>query len=255
MSEAITDDLTSDEEYPIHKLHHEDAIIELATSCYSHGMSKREAETFAADSLDADPMGEKQNLQTLTHVLDIDQSTIRSHFQNSKESAADATTLDYMTRDSIPTRILASFSFSSTNPGVDKVEITVGKSYAHGADQPSLDESEYVLFISEYESSGWHEYEYRGEQVRRVMGRTKVVDETNRLLKEYRSNTNPVRVIGELMYALNLPGLIDPSDEYCLRIKLIDPLCSPNSPPEGYDEPPMTFANFSSVVNRFEQEE
>jgi hypothetical protein len=96
---------------------------------------------------------------------------------------------------------------SSNTEDVDSALITIGKYYG-GDNQDNMDP--FAIYISEYERTGWKQNMYVGETVRRVQTRTSVIDELNRILAEYRSNANPVRVVGEVMYAVNNHGSGDP---------------------------------------------
>lgn len=253
MVESIRDDITPDDDHPFPQLMNEDATIELAELLHDNGVSRREAEALATDFLDRDTHAEQQHLRDLSRILDLDPSTIRSHFNNAKQTVDEATAVRYMFRETLPQRIIGQFAFGSHTDHTDKVIVTVGRQFTYDSDQPDPDDATYIIYFAEYENTGWREHEYRGENVERVTGRRKVLDTINHHLTEYKSNDNPVRIIGELMYALDLDdGMLDPDNEYDVRMELVNPLCDATSPPDDHDKPPIVFAKYSSVLKRFD---
>lgn len=253
MNSSIRSDLTDDDELSFKEFRNPETVIKLATSLEENGLSVREAEAVAADALDTGVM-ENKSENKLAGLLDIKRSTVRTHLENGKNRISDGATQYYMMHEQRPKQIIGSFQISATADELEKIVVTIGKYYDMSIDDDvGMEDEEYIIYLSKYANAGWKEYEYRGESVRRVTGRHKVLDEMNRVLKEYRSNSNPLRVIGKLQYALGLDnGLLDPSSEYNIRMELVDPLCEPSGPPEEYDMPPTAFGGSPSVVDRFE---
>jgi len=234
-------------------------ILTLSTLLYSHGLTTRHAEILAADIMDRpDPMGDQQNLKALAERFEINDSTLRSHKQESETAVDDAQCIHYMLHETQrPKRLIATDSFSSHIDECDSVRFLIGR-YIENADSQPEDESdeEYAIYLTKYENTGWNEQTYIGEEVRRVTGRRAVLDEINRILAEYQSRMNPAPIVGDLMHALDIPeGPLDPHSEYRHRISLIDPLNDPDGPPEGYEKPPHPFGNLPSLITRPAHEE
>lgn len=252
VNHKISTHLSTDDTIGLHSMDTE-SIIHLATALHENGFSIREAEAMAADMLDRDTMGEQRHLNNLSTLTGITDSTVRSHYQNGKARLENGTIQHYMLNESMPKQIIARFRIPSTKAQVDSVIGTVGRYYNYSPDNEPGDnprEESYAICLAEYESTGWKDVEYRGETVRRVTGRTTVLDELNRILKDYESNYNPHRLIGEMMYALDIPnGQLNPEYEYKIDMELVSPLCNANEPPEEYDTAPHAYGNVPTLLN------
>jgi hypothetical protein len=252
MNSSIRSDLTTDDGLGFNEFRNPEPIIELATALEENGLSTREAEAIAADALDISVM-ENENLNKLADLLDIERSTVRTHLENGKTRINNGARQYYMVHEHRPQQIIGTLEISSAIDDLEKIVVTVCR-YYNPTDDVEMEDEEYVIYLSKYDSAGWNEYEYKGESVRRVTGRRKVLDEMNRVLKDFRSNSNPVQIIGELQYALDFDeGLLDPNSKYDVRMELVSPLCDPDGPPEEHDMPPHAFGGVSSVVKRFEK--
>jgi hypothetical protein len=231
----------------------------LASHLHEHGLTKREAQAWAVDTLENEPFGERKALDYLATRLGVEQGTIRSHYSNADSAVESAELLTYITRGTEPLRVIGRATFPCQVEDTSEVALTVCRVESldllsnSGTSKMVDSDEEYVLFISEFADKDSAPLSYRGESVRTVTGRTRVVDELNRLLKEYRSNANPVRMCGEMLYALGVSdGPLDTKNEYQLRMQLVNPLCEALSPPDEYTKPPHVFGNSPSLVNRFE---
>lgn len=245
--EEIDDDLTPEKEYI--GLSNTEKTINYAKALHNHGLSKRHAEVIAAKTTEPDVMNEGRAENTLAEVLDVDRETIYSHMSDSKKSVNDCGVVHRMVIGQ-PEMCIYHRSIGTNIEGVDQISINLNK---------RLDEDEelssYTFHIDKMESIGWNDSQYKGTEVRHADTKEQVIDELKRIIKDYKSNLNPVPIVGEVMYALNMEeGLLDPNDEYNLRGELIDALCSPEGPPEDYDKAPTPFANFPSVISRWDGE-